>query len=459
MALFENLDKPYSNKRVILLVAVGKEGWDCKSLTAVVLPRQKTTKNFVLQTSARCLREIKDAKQEHALIYLEKDNYNTLNDELKKNYNLEISDLKINDDNFIDVQIRKPKLGKLKYTQIIKKWSIITNQKKVDIKKCLDSFSLNDIKKKYKYKISVTKSKIGKKGLVSEVDINYDSDESEELFFEDFLYKLSFSTFYKFSESDLLKKYEKELKKILKLIKKEKKWIYNNPQIEMSDIIREIACLLMKEIEYKIDIIKKDIEMELLEWNNLKPKMSLLQSNGNICRFVPTITKKDSIGARGYQKHPEYLEEDYFSDENNIDPQDISYNYIPYKTDSNFEINALKEIVKISEMKELEVYFNGYKNENFNSFYIQTPRGVYTPDFLIIKRKEIGNIKSDIEKILIVETKGSVFYDDDFKQKENFVKNDFIKNNPKFTYKCFVDSGGNDFSKHIEKFKDEIKKL
>ena len=46
LAIFNNLDKSYSDKRVILLVAVGTEGWDCKSLTAIALPRQKTTKNL-----------------------------------------------------------------------------------------------------------------------------------------------------------------------------------------------------------------------------------------------------------------------------------------------------------------------------------------------------------------------------------------------------------------------------
>ena len=114
-------------------------------------------------------------------------------------------------------------------------------------------------------------------------------------------------------------------------------------------------------------------------------------------------------------------------------------------------------------MQNLEIYFNGYKNGNLNSFYIKTPRGIYTPDFLIIKRKDNKKYKKNIknakiEKILIMETKGGIF-NNDFKQKENFVKNEFIKHNPNFRYKCFVDDKKNDFSKKIDEFVKEIKKL
>jgi len=230
----------------------------------------------------------------------------------------------------------------------------------------------------------------------------------------------------------------------------------------MFDIIKQVSVLLMEEVEYKTEIIKEDIEMELLEWKTKNPKMTLHQSAGNICKFMPEITKNSSEGIRGYQKHPEYLEEDFFNKErgaNNIDPQDISYNYIPYKADSDFERNALKEILKLSEMRNLEVYFNGHEHQNLNNFYIRTPRGIYTPDFLIIKRKEKHERKLEIEKILIIETKGKIYYNNNFKQKENFVKNEFTKYNPNFKYKCFIDDGKNDFSKKIGEFIKEIKKL
>jgi hypothetical protein len=44
--------------------------------------------------------------------------------------------------------------------------------------------------------------------------------------------------------------------------------------------------------------------------------------------------------------------------------------------DSEFERNALKEILRLGEMANLEVYFNGYKSKELNSFYIQTPKDI-----------------------------------------------------------------------------------
>ena len=174
--------------------------------------------------------------------------------------------------------------------------------------------------------------------------------------------------------------------------------------------------------------------------------MILYAGSGALAKFMPKITNQN-IG--NYTSHPEDLE----MDAKELDPLNISFNYVPYKMDSNFEINALSEMLKISELAKLEVYFNGYKDNRLQSFWIQTPRGVYTPDFLILKRK--GKM---IEKVLIVETKGKPYYDDEFKQKEQFMKNDFKKHNPNFSYVSFVgDDGDNDFTKFISELKNQIK--
>ena len=48
---FRSLDLPISRKQYILLVQVGKEGWDCPSLTGVVLSQKgDCPQNMVLQT-------------------------------------------------------------------------------------------------------------------------------------------------------------------------------------------------------------------------------------------------------------------------------------------------------------------------------------------------------------------------------------------------------------------------
>lgn len=93
---FNNLDVVGSTgneKQFIILVGKGKEGWNCRSLFGVAMYRNPQSKNFVLQATMRCLRKI---TTEHltASIFLSKENYDILDEELNKNFNMEIKDLK-----------------------------------------------------------------------------------------------------------------------------------------------------------------------------------------------------------------------------------------------------------------------------------------------------------------------------------------------------------------------------
>ncbi len=463
LAIFNNLDKPYSRKRVILLVAVGTEGWDCRSLTSVVLPRQKTTKNFVLQTTCRCLREVIDASKENALIYLSAENYETLDKELKENYQLSITDLSEKKDQNIEVQVRKPKLGKLKYKQIETKYKIV-KKTSPEIKKELIAFSFPTIKNKYSYDRSIVSGSIGKSGLTGEVAISDVKAESTTLFsFEDFIYNLSSWTYGLFSEADLFNGYNPELELVHKNIEKEIEWLVLNPNLKISDVNRMIASSFMDRVEYTKEIIEQETEIELLEWAGTHNEMSFVSPKGITYKFMPEISQPDYQGNRGYGKHPEYMEDDFFGEDKNSDPQDISFNYIPYKMDSGFEQNALTEMLKLSELKNLEVYFNGYKNERLQSFWIQTPRGRYTPDFLILKREENSKYKKGqtipIEKAIIIETKGRPYYNDEFRAKEKFVKEEFLKHNNHLSYHCFIDDGENDFTKHLDTLKQKLKEF
>lgn len=463
LAIFNNLDKPYSKKRVILLVAVGTEGWDCRSLTSVVLPRQKTTKNFVLQTTCRCLREVTDATQENALIYLSSDNYETLDKELKENYQLSITDLTEKKEQTIEVQVRKPKLGRLKYKQIDTKYKIV-KKTSPEIKKELSAFNFASIKKSFDYDKRIVSGSIGKSGLTGEVAVADVKADSTALFsFEDFIYKLTSATYGLFTETELSDGFTDELSAIHKSIEKELEWVVLNPNLDISDINRMIASSFMDRVEYTKEIIEQETEIELLEWEGTNNEMSFVSPKGVTYKFMPKISQRDYQGNRGYGKHPEYMEDDFFGEDTNSDPQDISYNYIPYKMDSEFEQNALAEMLKLSELKDLEVYFNGYKDERLQSFWIQTPRGRYTPDFLILRRKENNKYKKGqaipIEKAIIIETKGKPYYNDEFRAKEKFVKNEFLKHNNHFSYHCFVDEGENDFTKHLDTLKQILKEF
>lgn len=141
---FNNLDvigTEGNEKQFIILVGKGREGWNCCSLMGIAMFRSPKSKIFVLQATMRCLRKLSD-EQLKATIFLSKENYKTLNDELQKNYNMEISDLgksKPKDKYCWQVHVSKPP----KYIKIKKIWheySLETKEYKTPI-----SFGISDI--------------------------------------------------------------------------------------------------------------------------------------------------------------------------------------------------------------------------------------------------------------------------------------------------------------------------
>lgn len=107
---FRLLDTRESDKRFILLVGKGKEGWNCRSLFSVALFRQPKSKIFVLQATMRCLRSI-TADQQRGRVFLSEDNYQILKDELEANFRLSVDEFQSVPDNGkkrVVVRVRKP---------------------------------------------------------------------------------------------------------------------------------------------------------------------------------------------------------------------------------------------------------------------------------------------------------------------------------------------------------------
>lgn len=116
---FNRLNHPESRHRVILLVNKGTEGWDCPSLFACALARKlKTSNNFVLQASTRCLRQV-PGNQNKARIYLSMDNRNALDQQLQETYGETVGDLNRTAQNTVSTRlvVRKTEIPPL----IIKK--------------------------------------------------------------------------------------------------------------------------------------------------------------------------------------------------------------------------------------------------------------------------------------------------------------------------------------------------
>lgn len=461
-AIFNNLDKPYSDKRIILLVAIGTEGWDCRSLTGVVLPRNQTTKNFVLQTTCRCLREVDNARNEKAMIFLGGGNYELLSNQLKENYQLTIDDLKGRNENELPVLVRKPQIGQLKFKQVATHYSIEIIKETSDFKKQLQQYKIEKFKIANPYAARTTKGEIGKTGL-SGVSDNIVVYSTLTYSFDNFLYDLSKQLFGRFSESELLLEYGKELKSVHQQIVQNNEWIANHPEIELADLIKDIASCFAVEVKTTSFTVEDDVAIELLEWT----LPANIYYTGSY--YLPPLQKEIWRGQNSTNKLTNRWNE-YVEERGNPDPQDISLNYIPYRFDSDFERITFMEMMQLGELRNLEVYYNGYNdNKQLQSFIIKTPLGEYTPDFLILKRKGktyktqkefvADNQKGSIEKILMIETKGKPYYTEEFQQKEQFVKTTFKQYNPNFEYVCFIDEGKNDFKKHLAELKVIINTL
>jgi hypothetical protein len=90
---FNRLNDPAAPHRVILLVNKGTEGWNCPSLFACALARRlKTSNNFVLQATTRCLRQV-PGNTAKARVYLSSDNFNILDRQLQETYGETIAEL------------------------------------------------------------------------------------------------------------------------------------------------------------------------------------------------------------------------------------------------------------------------------------------------------------------------------------------------------------------------------
>ena len=120
---FKRLNNPDNQKRIILLIGKGTEGWNCPSLFACALIKEQTTSsNFILQASTRCLRQVV-GNTHTAKIFLDTKNSTILDKELQANFGTTLSELRKQDAETQEValRIRKPDLPKLKIMQLVRK--------------------------------------------------------------------------------------------------------------------------------------------------------------------------------------------------------------------------------------------------------------------------------------------------------------------------------------------------
>lgn len=119
---FNRLNHPDSQKRVILLVQIGVEGWNCPSLFACAVIKKQTQPVFVLQAATRCLRQTEGNRQ-GALIFLSDANRRILEKAVHENFGVRLGAIEgINSTVVpVDIKIRKTNLPDLRITRKIRR--------------------------------------------------------------------------------------------------------------------------------------------------------------------------------------------------------------------------------------------------------------------------------------------------------------------------------------------------
>ncbi len=498
---FNSLDTVISKKRIVLLVQVGKEGWDCRSLTSVILSQKgDCPTNMVLQTSCRCLRQVDKGKRETALIWLNEDNARTLDKQLKEEQHtsiLEINNLMPPGDvNTIPRFSRMEylRLPKVDFYQLgVEYEAVVTEADPIPAEK-LSAFEPHV----YKITASITERGLSPDDPKRKEFLHFIKGENAD--FSIWVYTIAKESFGSILKQDLLV-YEENLRSIFNEITEERNGIryYNKnfPQTEIRSRIR-LAFHQHRELKTKSEIIPQSADLLVIEkllpvefHDNLYPEKSEVQTildADQTGKSIEWLNEELEIGQKKLlaflesQEVPIFLKEQYkkMTQEaqtpkkvtSAIANKDTTFHYLPYDfSRSRFELNFLKEVLELRcfHDKGLDIYYNGerhlteFRISCFAKKYNQWRRvGFYTPDFLVIKRKD-----NRIHKVMIVETKGSGFSEQDqFKKRRSFMETEFLKmNNDKFGYKRFefvylpddrkMDENLADFQNRIDLFFEE----
>lgn len=123
MDQFKRLNNPGHQKRIILLIGKGVEGWNCPSLFACALIKEQTkSNNYVLQAATRCLRQVQ-GNRHPAKIFLDRGNAKILDKELQENFGTDIIRLSAawNPKETVTMRVVKAQLPKLEITRTVKR--------------------------------------------------------------------------------------------------------------------------------------------------------------------------------------------------------------------------------------------------------------------------------------------------------------------------------------------------
>lgn len=478
-AEFALLDHPASRRQIVLLVQIGKEGWDCRSLTGVILSQEgDCPRNMVLQTSCRCLRQVDGGPNETAFILLNESNATVLDKQLKEEQSTSIRELNAirpaAPPNPVPRVSRLDRLGlpPLVFHQLRIAYLDVATGTPADPAATLAACSPDD----FKSQATLTSRYLDERhaafdnafGLIRETAVI--SEQFGDLAsFADWLNEIARESLGGLA-FDALRPFRATLRRLFDRITyverghRRYNTLYDQSAIRSAirlafhtrrelrcdeETVRQDAALL---IVHKLDALPEQAGL----WPNPETRRKILERDalppGPPPAMADIEAQRPQFKAIAEAMNNPALEESLLRDlvrkvqgEKGIDEvRSRTLHYLPYAfSQSDFERAMIEQVLALASFRQagLEIYYNGERHltEFRVDCYARAGRhwrriGFYTPDFLVIRRES-----GDIRQVLILETKGRGFADQPgFVARRRFMEEDFIGlNNKAFGYARF----------------------
>lgn len=373
---FNRLNDPQNEKRVILLIGKGTEGWNCPSLFATALVRKLTSSNnFVLQAATRCLRQVPENKQ-RATIYIEAQNQRILNKELQDTFKASLYDIHLLEPETKTqiLEIKKETYPPLKITRKIKKViKTAEQQKEIQLTKPVTIIKEQTLKT------------ISEPNLKTQYFFLTSSGEQTQILFETSSYDLYTATL------KIAQNYHLDYLQILQKLKQ----IYGQNQIP-----RNHLQALFEQVESQVQNYKIITE-------TITEALAIIKFQDEAQKEVFTKNEK------GIYCHTIRYKAGSFGNDNKLlvhkkkfPDAKLGFHYTPYNFDSEPEKDFFEQMffrlkLKIAQIED--IYFTGgLTGTRQTDMYFQY-KGIdggyhnYFPDFVIVKKDN---------SFLIVEIKG-----------------------------------------------------
>ncbi len=422
---FNSLNDPDNQKRILLLIGKGVEGWNCPSLFACALIKEQTTSsNFVLQASTRCLRQV-EGNTYPAKIFLDTKNRYILDKELEENFGTTLGRLSGHTADTEDVEIRilKAELPKL---EITRKVSRVVRKERTPTEIQLELPT--DVEEPPPIVRRILTPNFTNRGTTSPFIDTGESDNIEVSDHTTDCYTIA---------RRIATNYHLPVMNTLKSINK----LYPNGEVPNAHIYP-----LFQQVETKIQnykVIKEEIKevLALIHTHDTNGNPLFEQdANGN---YIHRLRVQKRTAER--MKNDRLL----FSEEDLPDDHSISFHYMPYNFDTKPEREFFEAILSSlnTAMEDVDIFlFTGGLTDTKKSDFHFEYKGEdgnfhrYFPDFVIVKKTGefyIVEIKSERDrnnetvkaKKKAVERLEKMQSNDRFKYHIIYTNTDFLREN------------------------------